>query len=630
MPIAAQNNAFSSGQFNSSSILKFIQARGTKVLWRAVTGIDYFTTKEEWEGGKEKRYNLTVDAGGLAFGGLNQQASGFAPADRAYGIQGSIIPKFQTFTMYFDKVLNKLSKSDQAAYINHYKLEYMQKTTFMKSFMALQQLGDGTGRLATPVGIGPNSTGADGANATTFAHTSPSRPLRIKMSSLDTAVGSAAHLMEGSVISIMFPGYDEAVTGTANTLKAACIPRYLALGFTTAAGVHTSWFDAFRVVKIDQDSNDVLVVPARRAAPDAAQGGAGAAGVYAPFANWSADQHVQQGASANMWCDGTGAVTVTLFRGRANTNVAPTIVTALQFRSVFAPTTLAGATDQVLAAFIVHPGYVPTGSLSAGFGNSDFSAYATRNSYNTADVFDSARVMLGIGWDSTVDAVAAFRDQIDVAAVSPYYMTGLETLLMNDQNYVQGIDRASVQQILPTIRDQGGRPLTFNSLFAGLTSHYTRNRDKDPNGKNAAMFSILGMSPFVYSHLLSLSEQDRRLVDGTSWRGTGAKKVVVGNQEYELESQSSMRLDRIIGLPKGAMHMAGGTMEPVEAGGQTEFLSLNSNGVRTNAIESYFTVMGECYVGSPDGSTDAKGGSKEGDHTLRDCFVMRNYTINLL
>jgi hypothetical protein len=627
MPIGSQSNAFSSGQFNGSSILKFIQSKGVKVLWRAVTGVDYITTKDTWEGGKERRYNLVVDAGGLAFSGLNQQQGSFALPDRAYAIQGSIVPKFQTMTMYFDRVLQQLSsKSDAAAYIKHMELEYVQKTAFQKSFMALQQMGDGTGRFATPVGIGPLATGADGGTATTFTLTSPGQPLKIKMSSLDTAVGSAAHLMEGSIVSLMFPSYDEAVTGTTagGKVKATCIPRYLTLGFI--ANSTASFFDAFRVIRVDQDSNEIYVVPARKASPDGA-----AVANYAPYAAWDASQHVQQGGSSSMWCAGTGTVTVSLLRGRDNTNTAPSVLTAIQFNSVFAPTALTAATDQVLAAFIVHPGFVPNGKTSFGQGNYDFSSYTTAGYINTNDSYDAARVMLGIGWDTTVDATAAHLADVDVGYVSPYLMTGLETLLMNSSNRVHGIDRASVQQILPTIKDQNGRPLTFNSLFAGLTSHYARNRDKDPNSKQAAMFSMLSMSPFVYSHILSLSEQDRRLVDGTSWRGTGAKKVVVGNQEFELDSNSSMRQDRILGIPKGALHMAGGTMDPVELNGQNQFLTLNSNSTgRTNAVESYYTIMGECYVGSPDGSTDGKNESKEGQHTLRDCFVMRNYTINLL
>lgn len=626
MPIGAQNNAFSSGQFNSSALLKFIQAKGAKVLWRAVTGIDYITGKEDWEGGKEKRYSLVVDAGGLAFAGLNQQQGSFALPDRAYTIQGSIIPKFQTFTMYFDRVLNSLSKEGQAAYLNHMKLEITQKMAFMKSSQALQQLGDGTGRLATPVGIGPNAKGADGTTDTTFTLASPSTALKIKMSSLDSAVGGAMHLMEGSIVSIMFPSYDEATTGTTvgGKTKANCIPRFLTLAFT--ANSTTSFYDAFRVIRIDQDLNEIQVVPARKASPTGANVAA-----YAPYSAWDASQHVQQGGSSTMWCAGTGTVTVTLLRGRDNTNTIPGVLTAIQFNSVFAPTNLTAATDQVLAAFIVNPGYVPNGQVSWGQGNYDFSSYTTRSYANTNDNYDSARVMLGIGWDATVDSAATYRDQVDVATISPYYMTGLETLLMNTSNYVHGIDRASIQQILPTVRALGGRPLTFNALYAALSAHYARNRDRDPNSKQAAVFSMLEMSPFTYSHLLSQSEQDRRLVDGTSWRGTGCKKVTVGNQEFELSTNSSMRLDRIIGIPKDTFRMAGGKIEPVSASGQTEFLSLNSTTTqRTNAIESYNTVMGECYVGSPDGSVDGNGDSKEGKHSLRDCFVMRDYTINLL
>ena len=109
MVAVAQANNFSNAKFTSSDILKFVQENGSKILWREVTGLDWFMKKGEWSGGKQKTYHLTVDAGGLAFGGLNQTAGTFANPDRAYGIQGFMTPKYQTFTMYFDNILNDIS-----------------------------------------------------------------------------------------------------------------------------------------------------------------------------------------------------------------------------------------------------------------------------------------------------------------------------------------------------------------------------------------------------------------------------------------------------------------------------------------------------------------------------------------
>ena len=107
MPNVSQASQFSNAQFTSSDLLKFVQENGSKVLWRTVSGLDSITKRKEWAGGKEIRYHLTVDPGGFAFGGLAQTGGTFAHNDRAYGIQGFAVPKYQTMTMYFDKITAK-------------------------------------------------------------------------------------------------------------------------------------------------------------------------------------------------------------------------------------------------------------------------------------------------------------------------------------------------------------------------------------------------------------------------------------------------------------------------------------------------------------------------------------------
>lgn len=607
MPNLAQNSQFSNAQFTSSDLLKFIQTNGTKVLWRTVSGLDSVTKRKEHPWGKEIRYHLTVDPGGLAFGGLSQNAGVFSPNDRVYGIQGFAVPKYQTMTMYFDRITDELTNNDKKAYVGHMKQEYEQKTMFQKSFMGLQQLGDGTGRMATPIGLGALNKGADGTTDTTFTLAAPTTLLQIKLSGADTAVGAAAHLMEGMVVSLMYACYDNAVTGTADLVRATFVPRFVTVGFKSATGALTSFYDAFRIVRINQSNNTILVAPARRAAPNHAD-------TYAPYSTWDASHHVQQGASSSMWCDGTGTVTCTLYRGRANDLSAPSVVTPIQFNSVFAPTVLTsgGATTTQLATFLVLPGYVPTGTQAWAQGNVDFSSYTNYTSLLTADAYDAARRMLGMGWDPNVDSSYS-ASAIDVSMVNPYIATGIETLLYNETNMVHGIPRYSVQQYLPTKKDLSGQPITFNSLFSGLVEHFNRNRDKDPNGKDVTQFNVLDMNPLVYSSFLSLSETDRRITDGKGIRGTGAKLIEVGTKTYEMSMNSAQRLDRIVGLPKDSLAQYGGELKPVDADGQKTFLALNSSGRRTNALESYFTIAHENTC-----------------ENLRDTLYFRNFQISIL
>jgi hypothetical protein len=601
MPNIAENNAFSNAQFRQSDLLKFIQEKGSKTLWRIVSGLDSVTKKSEWPGGKEVRYHMTVDAGGGAFSGLNSQGGVFAHADRAYGIQGFMVPKYQTMTMYFDRILGKLTDSDQKAYLGHMKMEYEQKTMFQKSFMNLQQIMDGTGRVGTPVGLGAANT----ASGNSFTMTNPSTLLKVKLSSADTATGSAAYFMEGMVVSFLYPNYDDDDNGTVATTKADCTPRFAVLGFK-ASGVR-SYYDAFRVVRINQSANEILLAPARKAAGDS--------DTYTPYTTVEASHMVQQGASSTMWCAGTGTVTVTPWQGRTTALGAPTDTNGLTggaslgFNHFFdySGFTSYSSTDHVTATFLVLTGYIPTGTVDYGLGNTDFSSYSNTTATNAA----AARAILGLGWDPNVDS--GYATTLDVSLVNPYLMTGVETLLFNDTNMVQGVPRYSIQQYLPTKKDLLAQPLTFNSLFAGVAEHYVRNRDKDPNSSDVIQWNLLSMNPLVYTSLLSLSETDRRITDDKGIRGTSCKTIQVGNKKFELDMCSSMRLDRIVGLPKDCLQMKGGTLDPVEIDGINQFMALNSSGRRSNAYESYWTVQGEQYC-----------------ENLRDTLFFRNFTVSII
>lgn len=590
MPNFVENNNFSNSQFRQSDLLKFIQEKGSKTLWRTVSGLDSITKRGVWPGGKEIRYHLTVDPGALAFGGLNATAGTFAPSDKAYGIQGFMVPKYQTFTMYFDNIMNKLTDSETKAYLGSMKMEYEQKTMFQKSFMNLQQTMDGTGRVATPVGFGPlNAT-----SGTSFTMTNPSTLLKIKLSSLDSATGGAPYLMEGMIISFLFPDYDTSNDGTPDKTKADCSARFLNFGF--AAGSTESHFDAFRIVRINQSSNEVLVAPARKPAAD------GTYAVGTLYTYWDASHHVQQGASANMWCAGSGTVTVTPYLGRGLDFSAPGVYTALDLAKVLSST---NTTTSPVACFAVLTGYLPTGNQSYASGNVDFSAF----SGGTFTLAQGGRRILGLGWDVNVDS--GYDPAVDVSLINPFLATGMDTLLFNDTNMVQGIPRYAVQQILPTKKDLNGQPLTFNSLFAAIAEHVVRNRDKTPDAADVTQWNLLTMNPLVYTSLLSLSEADRRITDEKGIRGTAAKYINFSSKKYELDQASWMRMDRIMGLPKDSIEMYGGTIDAVEIGGQKQFMTLNSSARRTNATETYSTITLEQSV-----------------KDLRDTMFIRNFSFS--
>jgi len=595
MPNFIENNSYSNAQFSQSSLLKFIQEKGSKTLWRTVSGLDSITKRGVWPGGKEIRYHLTVDPGALAFGGLNATQGTFAPSDKAYGIQGFMVPKYQTFTMYFDNIMNKLTDSETKAYLGSMKMEYEQKTMFQKSFMNLQQTMDGTGRVATPVGFGPLNS----VSGTSFTMLNPSTLLKIKLSSLDTATGGAPYLMEGMIISFLIPDYDADNNGTTDATKATCVARFLNFGF--AAGGTESHFDAFRIVRINQSSNEVLVAPARKPSVD----GTWAAGTI--YTSWDASHHVQQGASANMWCAGSGTVTVTPYLGRGLDFSAPSVYTAVNLTSVFNPAGLTGgsAANHPTAIFAVLTGYLPTGTSSYASGNVDFSTF----SGGTFTLAQGGRRILGLGWDVNVDS--GYDPAVDVSLINPFLATGMDTLLFNDTNMVQGIPRYAVQQILPTKKDLNGQPLTFNSLFAAIAEHVVRNRDKSPDAADATQWNLLTMNPLVYTSLLSLSEADRRITDEKGIRGTAAKYINFSSKKYELDQASWMRMDRIMGLPKDSIEMYGGTIDAVEIGGQKQFMTLNSSGRRSNATETFSTITLEQSV-----------------KDLRDTLFLRNFSFS--
>lgn len=614
MPGIAQVGQFTSAQFTQSDILKFIQLAGSRILWAEVDALDtVFTKKGKYPGGKQVTYHLTADPGGLSFGGINANNAAapgvFVPNDPAKGIQGFLVPKYQTMTTFHERFMDENSKSEAQAFINSARLEMEQKQRLQKCMYNVQQLGDGSGRLATVVGLGAADKGSANTTETTFTLATGGTLLKIKLSNADTAVGSVAHLNEGMVVSIMYGSFDEATTATGGFTPATAykefVPRLLALQFKST-GANYYFYDAFRIVKVDQENNAIYVAPARKAATTNTT----SYQVGEPFGAWTADQHVQNIGSTSLWTADAGATTVTLLRGRDNTFTAAGVYTAIQYNSIFNPAALTTTPPTGIVAntvYLVHPGYIPSGAVSWANQNSDFSTYTTSSYVGTSDNYDAARRMMGYGWDTSMD-VNALVTNIDVGMVSPYIPTGLETLLTNVTNSVHGINRTQVQQIVATSVDRGGKPLNFNTFLSALTQHFNRNR------KIESEFTICLMNPIVYSSLVGMSELDRRIVEGKGVRGEdGAQMIKFGEKKYQLEMNSLIPTTRIYCIPQGAIGMWGGDLQDVKIGSQTEFMALNSTGRRLNAIEKYATCQSEMFCEVP-----------------RQSMIIRNFTVNTL
>ena len=570
MPQVAGTPVFTNGTFAQSELLKIIQENGSRVLWKEVDGLDAIVKKNEWPWGKQVTYHLTVDAGGGAFSGINLNSGYFAPGDKVSSLTGVVVPKFQTFTMQFERFMDQMTKSQAQAYVNSMKLEFDQKTMMQKSFMNVQMLGDGTGRFATPVGIGPNDDAVGVATETILGDATASSiilgtctaansvPMKIKMSSLDTAVGDVAHLIEGSMVSFLYNDFNPSNDGTTGVTLAASIVRLLILGFAESIGNTASnikYYDAFRVVKIEQENDAIYVLPGRTAALAQAANGAYVTNTDFQTVTWlstvttgSNNLHVfpVQGLSADF-----GTAAASLPYGRT---------TNKGWVNVFSPVT--NLNDQGVAAtsvFMVHPLFIP-------------------------ETHTLAQQMCGLNW--TVGTT-------DVTQINPYIGTGIETLLMEQTYLVHGINRGKVLQYLPTIKNLGGQALKFNSFFSFLADHANRNRTLETG------WSILPMNPLVYASMISQSEQQRIITDGKGIRGEdGAKVIKFGGKTYQLEMHTSMRKNRIYLLPKNCIEMYGGTIEKVEVDGQSSFLSL-TNGRRVNVIESYNTVKMENIMRVP-------------------------------
>jgi hypothetical protein len=353
------------------------------------------------------------------------------------------------------------------------------------------------------------------------------------------------------MISIVYSDRDLNDDGTDEVTAANGRVRFVALSFEDAGAGTAVKYDAFRVVKIDQEDDAIYVMPGRLATATSTENG-----------NFTQNSEWVVG--------GTGAVTVTPYRGRSADFLAAATDTVFDATINDLNLILGGETAHYAA--LIHPQFV-------------------------SETQAAAKLQLGIGWASTTD-ISTIHDGV---------LTGLETLLLNQSNTIHNINRASVMQYLPTIKDNGGKDVTFNTLYAFLAQHHNRNR------KMQTDWSAVLMNPITYSNMVALSENDRRITEGVGIRGEdGAKYIQFNGKKYQLESHSTMRRDRIFTIANKAITLHDGKIESVEVGGQKEFLSIQ-NGQRINVNEAYATVCGEMSV---------KG--------LRRCGVITNFKASVL
>jgi hypothetical protein len=519
--------------FNLQELLKIIQKSGISVLWAKVEDAFQHIIEHErnvrW--GQEQRYALTVDAGGGAVTRLAQQGGVFAPGDRTKNILGTVSPKYQSITYQFERFHDRISKDDVAAYINSQKQEYTQKNDFQKSFMILQMHADSTGRQATPVGLGET----DEAAAANFALASNDTTMKVKLSSLASAAGSASYVMEGSVLSFVYIDLDANNDGTNDVApaNAGAFPRILCLRFTDTAAAFAQ-YDAFRVVEVDIENDALYVMPAREFVATLAT-----KGDYVQVDEW-----VPNGAA--------GAITVTPRKGiRAD---YPAVdaghgILINNFAQVFA----AGAAGTYLS--LIHPLY--TVNEQAG-----------------------GKLQLGLGWGAATE----------MSRLNDGWLTGLETLLTDRTHTVHGIQRSTIRQYLPTRKDGHANDLSYNMLYSLLAQHVNRNRGALPE------FSIVGMNPIPYSSMVSASENDRRISEGKGIRGEeGAKFIKIFDKKFQLESSSVQKKQLIYCIPDKAIKLKDGELSDITVSGQNQFLTIRG-GQRVNVIEAYGEVVGELCV----------------------------------
>jgi hypothetical protein len=191
-----------------------------------------------------------------------------------------------------------------------------------------------------------------------------------------------------------------------------------------------------------------------------------------------------------------------------------------------------------------------------------------------------AKLQLGLGWTSATE----------MSSLSDGVLTGLETLLTNRTNTVHGISRSTIRQYLPTHKDGHSNELSFNMLYSAIAQHVNRNRGMLPE------WSIVGMNPVPYSSMVSASENDRRITEGSGIRGEkGAKYIEIFGKKFQLESSSVQKKGLVYCIADKSVKLKDGELRDITVSGQNQFLTIR-DGQRVNVVEAYGEVVGECCV----------------------------------
>jgi len=541
----ALNTNFLSGNVKMQDALKIITKAGTTELWREKNAFDAIFKKESWEGGRQVEFHLSTSVGGGSMGGLATENSYFPAKDKAKGIRGSYGQKFTALTLAHDILQEQASKEQKAAYVSEKKREYEGKMKLARTELAVQTLGDGTGRKATPVGLGSLAVNSGANFEMTEGH-----PLAIKIGNSLNVVGSIAHLYEDAVVSFAYADYSLADADGSDDSGAdgTCIPRLLTINFSN--GVNNKTYDAFRVVEYDQVNCVVYVQPGRQ--------------------HTSGGAVVQDFIQQDYWVeDNSSTLTCTLRKGYSFDKATNSSATPIaDIGHIFNPP---GSHPFTLA--LVHPGYLPTGETSFGSSDLKFSSYSTVEK----SINELGRLTLGIGWDSTT--------RVDM--ISPFVCTGFDTLLRNRQQIVHGIPRPLVRTMLPTRMDSGGRTLDLSMINSWIRMHIARNEGKLPEW-NAIMMNTL-----VYGHFETLFMKEMKVESGKGVGGFDAHYIIVEGKKFQFTSHPSVRHDTLFCLPNKYIKKVGFELKQVNVGGTDTFIGLDAQGRRRYTEEQYFVAAGE-------------------------------------
>ena len=542
MPLATN---FLSGNVKLQDALKIIQKSGTKELWREKNAFDAVFKKKAWEGGRQVEFHLSTSAGGGSMGGLATENSYFPVKDKAKGIRGSYGQKFTALTLSHDILQEEASRSEKAAYVSEKKREYDAKMKLARTELAVQTLGDGTGRKATPVGFGELAVNS-GANFTmTEGHT-----LAIKIGNNLNVVGSIAHLYEDAVVSFVYADYSLAEEDGSDDsgVDTTCIPRLLTVNFNN--GTNNVTYDAFRVTEYDQYNCIVYLVPGRK--------------------HTSGTAVVQDFVQQNYWvADNSNTLTCTLRKGYSfDYNEDSETAPIADIDHIFNP-----PGDHPFSLALVHPGFLPTGDTSFGSSDLVFSSYDTTEK----TINEIGRLTLGIGWDNTTK----------VDKISPFVCTGFDALLRNRQQVIHGIPRPLVRTMLPTRMDAGGRTLDLSMINSWIRQHIARNEGKLPEW-NAIMMNTL-----VYGHFETLFMKEMKVETGPGIGGFASHYIIVEGKKFQFTSHPSVRHDVLFSIPDKLIEKVGFELKQVSVGGTDTWIGLDAQGRRRYTEEQYFVAAGE-------------------------------------